>query len=147
MFLDFACLIKELVDDFKGIGNKSKHQPKIPQQIPQIPVDIYQCALMRNLSIVPSLDYELGKIENSTIFINPNLSLNRTRFIIAHCIGHHICGTVDGSIETLANFSDSIIGVERDANVEAVNLLIPKHALLYEFEQGSPLHIIAKNSK
>lgn len=147
MFIDVMYLFKELVDEFNGIGNNPrKRQTKITQQIltQQIPVDIYKCALMRNLTIIPSLEYELGKIENSTIFINPNLSLNRTRFMIAHCIGHHIRGTVDGSIETLANFSDSVSGVEHDANVEAVNLLIPPNALLHELQQGTPFNNLAR---
>lgn len=105
-----------------------------------LPVDVEDIAI-RWGAVIQDLDIQkfpslsgMASIDPSgrkLIYVNPNESLNRRRFTIAHELGHHVLGhTLSGQM-CRDNFTDGVYHPEEvAANQFAAEILMPSKAVL-----------------
>ncbi len=76
---------------------------------------------------------------NITIYVNPDDSLERQRFTIAHELGHYVNGHLDDSTKMLRDSNqsysqDNYDYREYEANTYAAELIMPKSKLVFLLE-------------
>ena len=77
--------------------------------------------------------------DNVTIYVNPDDSLERQRFTIAHELGHYVNGHLDDSTKMLRDSNqsysqDNYDYREYEANTYAAELIMPKSKLVFLLE-------------
>ena len=132
---DWIYLISEGIEDFMEIGSDKVNEKQTVTH--RIPVDVYHMVLTRGLTIKPSIDYEVGGLIDGIIYLNPEMSLERRRFVMAHCLAHEILGTTTNLPEKIENFREHIGGIEHQANNLALDILIPESTLLQIVRKGN----------
>lgn len=134
--------------DYTQSGNREKATSILKMAgIHNPPVNVYKIAKLLGFSIIES-DFPINYsgeifIENNvkSIGINKNHSLTRQRFTIAHELGHYLNGhqyfDEEGKMleDSEFDFSNPIRQQEKEANLFASELLIPKEFLIKELEQ------------
>ncbi len=116
-------------------------------KITEPPVDVYKIAKLLGFSIIES-DFPKnysgeifieGKVKS--IGINKNHTQNRQRFSVAHELGHYLNAhqdfDVDGEMleETEFDFNNPLHRQEKEANMFASELLVPKEFLIKDLNE------------
>lgn len=133
--------------DRTSSGNREKAMSLIKMAgIKDAPVDVYKIAKILGFTVIES-DFPSGYsgeifIEGKvkSIGVNSNHSKNRQRFTIAHELGHYLNGhqyfDEAGKMleENEFDFANPLHQQEKEANLFASELLIPKEFLLKDLE-------------
>lgn len=134
--------------DYTESGNREKAVSLLKMaSIHNPPVNVHKIAKLLGFSIIES-DFPINYsgeifIENNvkSIGVNKNHSLTRQRFTIAHELGHYLNGhqffDEEGKMleDSEFDFNNPIHQQEREANLFASELLIPKEFLKKDLNQ------------
>ena len=129
-------------------GNREKTVSLLKMaKISEAPVDVYKIAKLLGFSIIESdfpnnysgEIYIEGKIKS--IGVNKNHTIKRQRFTLAHELGHYLNGhqyfDEGGKMleEMEFDFTNPLHKQEKEANLFASELLIPKDFLIKDIDQ------------
>lgn len=129
-------------------GNREKATSLLKMaKVSKAPVDVHNIAKLLGFTVIESdfPDKYSGEIfiegEVKSIGVNKNHTVKRQRFTIAHELGHYLNGhqyfDEDGEMleDTEFDFNNPLHKQEREANLFASELLMPKEFLIKDLEE------------